>query len=490
MKNMRMLSVRTVFFMAAVMAAAAVDAATPPAKLSTCKSCHGPQAQGGAGLYPRLAGQPAEYLYKQLQNFHTGIRKNPLMTPKTQGLSDTDMHQLAAYLTSLHPPYAAQTAAKPSTVELFRGRNLVTEGDWARGVPACASCHAPDLEGVTPAIPALAGEPVQYLSGALQRLKSTADSSLAAATMHKVSSELTDSEIQAVSAYIGSLKQGARISAARPAFNNAYHPAAQSPDRFVPPPLDAIRAGPDGDAVRQGLQLLEHTRVLARNYVGNDLNCVNCHVNQGRQSGSAPLWAAYVTYPKYRSKNHKVNTIEDRIQGCFRYSMNGKPPPADSAVMKSLVTYFHWLATGLPVGIKPKGAGYPKLPPPPKPVSIEYGAHVFAANCAMCHGDNGQGRLVRNAQVFPPLWGPRSFNWGAGMTKISKAAAFIRANMPYGAGRKLGLQEAWDVAAFVDSHSRPQDPRFNGSVEQTRRKYHAKDSYYGQTVNGQLLGAP
>ena len=76
------------------------------------------------------------------------------------------------------------------------------------------------------------------------------------------------------------------------------------------------------------------------------------------------------------------------------------------------------------------------------------------------------------------------------MTKISKAAAFIRANMPYGASRNLSLQEAWDVAAFVDSHSRPQDPRFNGSVEQTRRKYHAKDSYYGEMVNGQLLGVP
>jgi thiosulfate dehydrogenase len=490
MRNMRVLSVRTVFFTAAAMAATGVHAATPPAKLSTCTFCHGPQAQGGAGLYPRLAGQPAEYLYRQLQNFHTGIRNNPLMTPKAQGLSDTDMHQLASYLSNLHPPYAAQTAAKPSSAQLARGRILVTVGDWTRGVPACASCHAPDLEGVAPAIPALAGEPVQYLSSALQRLKSTADSSLAAATMHKVSSGLTDSDIQAVSAYIGSLKQSERISEARPAFNTAYHPIAQSPDRFVPPPLESVPAGPDGEAVWQGLQLLEHTHVLARDYVGNDLNCVNCHVNQGRRAGSAPLWAAYVTYPKYRSKNHKVNTIEERIQGCFRYSMNGKPPPANSAVMKSLVTYFHWLATGLPVGIKPNGAGYLKLPSPPKPASIERGTHVFASNCAMCHGDNGQGQTVRNAQVFPPLWGPRSYNWGAGMAKVSKAAAFIRANMPYGAGRKLSLQEAWDVAAFVDSHSRPQDPRFSGSVEQTRRKYHAKDSYYGRTVNGQLLGGP
>ncbi|MGH8415661.1 MAG: c-type cytochrome, partial [Gammaproteobacteria bacterium] len=162
----------------------------------------------------------------------------------------------------------------------------------------------------------------------------------------------------------------------------------------------------------------------------------------------------------------------------------------DSPTMVALVDYFHWLATGLPVGITPKGAGYPKLPAPPLPADIQRGTAVYETNCAMCHGGNGEGRLARVAQVFPPLWGSRSFNWGAGMERISTAAAFIKANMPYGAGGTLSDQQAWDVAAFVVSHPRPQDPRFTGSVATTRVKYHHTDSYYGRVINGELLGAP
>ena len=76
------------------------------------------------------------------------------------------------------------------------------------------------------------------------------------------------------------------------------------------------------------------------------------------------------------------------------------------------------------------------------------------------------------------------------MGGISTAAAFIKANMPYGAGGTLSLQQAWDVAAFVVSRPRPQDPRFTGNVEQTRKQFHPKNSYYGRVVNGRLLGAP
>jgi len=451
--------VRILFIVMAALAAVNVHAATRPAKVAVCTACHGPELNGGKGMYPRIAGQPEAFIYLQLQNFKRGIRKNPLMSPVASGLSDAEMRQLAAYISTLHPPFAKQTAAKPTAGVLARGRELVTVGNWSRGVPACDSCHAPDLEGVAPSIPSLAGQPEQYLSGALQRLTSTTDKSLPAATMHKVANGLSSDDIKAVAAYIGSLKQGERVSAVRPAFDKAYRPVAQSPDKFTPPPLSAIPEGPNGDAIWQGLRLMQHTRALAPKYVGNDLNCVNCHINQGRRGTSAPMWAAYVMYPHYRSKNKQINTIEKRIQGCFRFSMNGTPPPADSPEMTALVTYFHWLATGLPVGIKPKQSGYPKLVAPAQEPSITRGSKVYAANCAMCHGADGHGRTARGAQVFPPLWGPRSYNNGAGMHRPGMAAAFIHANMPYADGRQMTVQEAWDVAAFVDSHSRPPDPR-------------------------------
>ncbi len=93
--------------------------------------------------------------------------------------------------------------------------------------------------------------------------------------------------------------------------------------------------------------------------------------------------------------------------------------------------------------------------------------------------------------VFPPLWGAQSFNWGAGMHRINTAASFIKYNMPLGKPGTLSDRDAWDVAAFMNSHERPQDPRLvDGSVEKTRQKFHTNDgvNLYGQKVNGVLLG--
>lgn len=465
---------------------------SPTAPLAqTCAACHGIQGQGG-GMFPRIAGQPAAYLRNELQFFRSGARPNPMMQAATKGLSDADITALAAYFSQLHPPYTP-TAGTLSAAEIERGQQLVTTGDWQHGVPACARCHGPDLGSVAPQIPALAGQSPQYMASTLRLYQGTdvnAPHYFPVLIMSRVSKGLSDTDIQAVTAYIAQLKPGEIPQTSRPPHDAAYKFIAQSPDDFQPPPESAVPEGPDGDMIWAGLQVFENTQSHARQYVGNALNCSNCHLDNGRRANSAPMWAAYVTYPKYRSKNNQVNTLEERIQGCFRFSMNGKPPAADSPEMRALISYFYWLATGLPVGITPKGAGYPELPTPREPPSIERGAGVYASNCAMCHGADGEGREVRGTEVFPPLWGPRSFNWGAGMERISTAAAFIKANMPYAAAETLTAQQAWDVAAFVVSHPRPQDPRFTGSVETTRKLYHSRDSYYGRVVNGKLLGAP
>jgi thiosulfate dehydrogenase len=266
----------------------------------------------------------------------------------------------------------------------------------------------------------------------------------------------------------------------------------QSPDAFTPPPEASIPAGPYGDMVRLGESIFEDTPRHAAQYTGNALSCRNCHLDRGRAPQSSPMWAAYVHYPEYRKKDGVVNTMQMRIQGCFRFSQNGIAPPPDSREVTALVTYFHWLSTGLPVGIKPEATGYPRLAAPKRLPSPERGAKIYATTCAMCHGEDGQGRAAGGEIVFPPLWGPRSFNWGAGMHQLDLAAAFIKRNMPYGAGDTLSEQEAWDVAAYVNSRPRPQDPRFTESVEKTRELFHAshQDDYYGREVDGVLLGAP
>ena len=262
------------------------------------------------------------------------------------------------------------------------------------------------------------------------------------------------------------------------------------PPAFAPPDESAIPAGPMGDLVRQGREIFVHTRQNAGAYVGNGLSCVNCHLDAGRLANASPLWGAYGMYPQYRKKNGHVNSYGERLQGCFMYSMNGKAPPLDSREMLALETYSYWMAQGAPLGVKLKGAGYPRVPTPPRAPDYARGQAVFSHDCALCHGADGQGQKVAGNYVFPPLWGPDSFNWGAGMHELDKATAFIKANMPLSRGGTLSDQDAWDVAMFMDAHERPQDPRFKGDVAATRKAYHDTPmSLYGTRVNGRLLGA-
>lgn len=462
-------------------------ATAPPPAARSCSACHGAEGQGINGN-PRIASHPAPYLRAQLEQFKSGARRDPTMQAVAGTLSSADINVLAAWFSQLQPAFTPARISLSAAAQA-RGRELVTVGDWPRGVPACARCHGPELRGVAPDIPALIGHPAGYLEKRLRTFQVRRGNQPLIVMMRRVSSGLSAADLQAVSAYIAQLKPDEVLQTQRPR-HAAYRFTAQSAEHFSPPPESAIPAGPDGEMIWKGRQIFEDTQTRAAAYVGNALNCSNCHLDRGRLAGSSPMWAAYVSYPKYRSKNHRVNTLIERIQDCFRFSMNGTAPPADSETLVALVHYFHWLATGLPVGMVPKGAGYPALRKPAQPYSIERGANIYASHCAMCHAGEGEGRKSGNVQIFPPLWGPQSYNWGAGMERISTAAAFIEANMPYGAGGSLTNQQAWDVAAFVNSHSRPQDPRFTGKVQTTRERYHTEDSYYGRVVNGRLLGAP
>ncbi|MGS1012981.1 c-type cytochrome [Rhodanobacter sp. UC4450_H17] len=270
----------------------------------------------------------------------------------------------------------------------------------------------------------------------------------------------------------------------------------KTPPAFNPPPESSIPSGPGGDAVRRGMQIFVNTRTHAGQYVGNELSCSNCHLDAGRRADSAPMWSAWVSYPMYRSKNKQINTMEDRVKGCFTYSMNaqdstsGGPPKAGDQVYKDLQAYMHWLATGAPTNTKLAGGGYPKLKKTAQGYSPERGQTVFQTYCATCHGGDGQGQHDINGRVvFPPLWGPHSYNWGAGMASINNAAGFIKANMPLGQHDRLTDQQAWDVAAYIDSHERPKDPRQTGAVAEAAKQYHSGgNTYYGQVVNGQLIG--
>lgn len=290
-------------------------------------------------------------------------------------------------------------------------------------------------------------------------------------------------------------------SALWPAWMRSAEPAGRQDTletRLFHPPAEAdIPDGEFGDAVKRGRAIFTNTATNAGAHVGNGLSCSNCHLDAGRQPNSAPMWAAWVNYPKYRSKNKQINTMEDRVMGCFSYSMNaqdsvsGKPPPHGDDIYRDLESYFFWMATGAPTNTTLEGVGFGKIDKPALPYDPARGEKVFAANCAVCHGADGLGQKDLNGRyVFPPLWGADSYNWGAGMHQINNAAAFIKHNMPLSKPGSLSDQDAWDVAAFVNSHERPKDPRQTGTLEEARLKYHDGDqSYYGVELNGVMIGA-
>lgn len=267
-------------------------------------------------------------------------------------------------------------------------------------------------------------------------------------------------------------------------------------DRFKPPERGAYPEGPFGESVRRGELIFRETKVYAARFVGNDLSCANCHLDDGRRADSTPMWAAWGLYPAYRKKNGHVNTMAERLQGCFTFSMDAAHAEAKQApdvldpVIVDLEAYIYWLATGAPAGVKLKGQGYPELARPAAAPDVARGAALYEAQCALCHGDQGQGIVdPAGGQAFPALWGERSFNWGAGMHRTNTAAAFIRANMPLGKPNSLTVQEAWDVAAFMNRHERPADPRqHDGTLAQVDGQYHDEDCQYGDEVEGGTLG--
>ena len=265
--------------------------------------------------------------------------------------------------------------------------------------------------------------------------------------------------------------------------------------KFTPPPRGAYPEGAFGDAVRRGEVIFTDTKSVMGEHMGNDLSCSNCHLDDGRRADSAPMWGAWVKYPAYRKKNDHVNSMEERLRGCFTYSLDaphsesGVAPEAGDPRLTDLQAYKYWLATGAPTGATMPGRGYPTVADPAQPADPTRGARVYAEKCVVCHGEDGQGVRAESEVVFPPLWGDKSYNWGAGMHRVNTAAGFIQANMPLGQAGSLSDQDAWDVASYINSKPRPQDPRFAETGKDTDARFHGHDCHYGETIDGVKLGA-
>ena len=139
------------------------------------------------------------------------------------------------------------------------------------------------------------------------------------------------------------------------------------------------------------------------------------------------LFRSFVSFPQYRGREDAISTTEERINGCMERSMNGRKLPLDSEEMKAMLSYLHFLSTGIAVGTKLEGGGTLKLKPLERAADPVAGKLVYASTCMACHGDNGQGLRRGKAgdadgYQFPPVWGPDSYNNGAGMARVTLAA--------------------------------------------------------------------
>jgi thiosulfate dehydrogenase len=276
-------------------------------------------------------------------------------------------------------------------------------------------------------------------------------------------------------------------------------PAMESVDidltQWTPPDIATVGDDPFGKLVRYGHALFTDTANevgptvsdLRRRFAGNNLACQNCHLRGGSQPYAMPLTGVWGQFPQYRAREGMVDTLEDRINGCMERSMNGRALPLDSREMRAFSSYMRWLSTGIPDGAKIVGAGTLRIKEPTRAADVGHGAQVFSQTCAVCHGADGLGQRAQTGAgyQFPPLWGPDSYNNGAGMSRLLTAAAYARHNMPIGttyAAPVLTDEEAYDVAAYFISQKRPEKANLDKDFPVRLQK--PIDTPYGPYADG------
>ena len=230
------------------------------------------------------------------------------------------------------------------------------------------------------------------------------------------------------------------------------------------PDTNALASTPGADLIRYGKELVINTaRYLGPKGIvapiSNGMNCGNCHLDGGTRINGNCFAMVPATYPKFRNRSGKSESIQFRINDCMERSLNGKKLASLSKEMEAMVAYIKWLGKDVPKNVVIKGMGVPEMSLLPRAGSIENGRHVLELRCISCHGANGLGLLKPDSSgyIYPPLWGPHSYNVSAGIFMLSKLAGFVKYNMPYNVipqAPSLTDEEAWDVAAFINSQKR------------------------------------
>jgi len=240
--------------------------------------------------------------------------------------------------------------------------------------------------------------------------------------------------------------------------------------------LSAIPMNKFGDEVKYGRELMLNTAYfigpdgIKGKYLGNKMNCTNCHQDAGTKAFSFNLMLSHEQYPQYRPREGKVLTLAERINNCIVRPHNGKPLPLDSREMVALLSYLKWINGFVRQNNVFKGAKSLEISFPNRAASSERGGKLFQMHCQRCHGTEGEGKLQQDnkAYIYPPLWGQDAYQPGSSMHRIIKQAQWLKANMPFDKAKWdkpfLTDEEALDIAAFVNDdniHPRPDVKSFD-----------------------------
>lgn len=394
----------------------------------------------------------------------------------TQHFSQGDLQSIAIYLKSLpaNKTSAASTAQTVFTPQAAGDKLYKTAGGLGYD-QFCATCHRKDGLGVSGLFPPLAGnrailseDPTSAIHVTLSGWKSASTKGQPRVVGMPEFGHLTDDELADIVTFMRTTwgNQATHVTAAQvKKVRDQIELSPQGTTKFSTPRFANMLENSNPDQLINGMRLLTETKALLPDNVGNGLNCSSCHLNGGTVAKASPFVGIAAQFPRYAARAGREIDLQDRINGCFKRSMNGKPVPKKSKEMQAMVAYFKWMNNGYKMDEKIPGRGIGKIDPEIV-ANKANGQKIYDAQCAVCHGKNGQG--VQNADgsyVFPAVWGEASFNIGAGMARTYTAAAFIKHNMPMGHSTKFPLgqgalsdQEAVDVAEYFSHVKRPDFP--------------------------------
>ncbi|HQT81567.1 MAG TPA: c-type cytochrome [Ferrovaceae bacterium] len=464
--------------------------------LGHCGSCHTPRGYGMEEKTLSAMGDTGRFYLSgnTIENWHAVSLKNhwtsnqfaeflktgqnqygtaygtmsEVVHHSTQYLSDNDLAAVGEYLASLTPSSASSF---PTTNKNDKKALYQTRGGLGY-IQFCSACHQEDGQGVTHYFPTLknntsllSDDPTSLihvlLTGSYAPKTHTDDRGFAMPAFQ----QLTDKEIAEILTFIrtnwGNHGQGVREEDV--ATIRQQLPLTQpTTTRFHTPRFADMLDRPNSAQLIQGMSMMLHTAQQLPSHVGNDLNCTSCHLNAGTVEMAAPYIGLTSVFPSYRPRSGKIIDFKDRLNGCMQRSMNGKAFDKNSVELNAMVAFIDAMKSPVaPKEVIP-GRGIGK-----KMYSLianeTHGKTVYQEKCAICHGKDGAGLKAKDGHYyFPPVWGKRSFNIGAGMSRTYTAAAFVKHDMPISNNMNFPLgqgglsdQDAVDVAQYFTHQSRP-----------------------------------